>query len=244
MSRIAYFDCFSGASGDMILGALLDAGLSFEALQQELAGLALPEGAFAIEAQRVHRAGFAATKLDVVVKEPPRHRSLGEVLSIVDASRLPEADRVRIGDVFRALGAVEAKVHGQTLAGVELHEVGAVDALVDVTGAVVGLRLLGVDEVYVSPLPLGRGETKGAHGVLPLPAPATLELLAAANAPTVEGEGARGELVTPTGAAILTTLGRFQRPALRLGRVGTDGRRAQGPSHAPLPMSDRAHHGQ
>ena len=220
MSRIAYFDCFSGASGDMILGALLDAGLSFEALQQELAGLALPEGAFAIEAQRVHRAGFAATKLDVVVKEPPRHRSLGEVLSIVDASRLPEADRVRIGDVFRALGAVEAKVHGQTLAGVELHEVGAVDALVDVTGAVVGLRLLGVDEVYVSPLPLGRGETKGAHGVLPLPAPATLELLAAANAPTVEGEGARGELVTPTGAAILTTLGRFQRPALRLGRVG------------------------
>jgi uncharacterized protein (TIGR00299 family) protein len=122
--------------------------------------------------------------------------------------------------VFQALGEVEAQVHGQALESVELHEVGSVDALVDVTGAVAGLRLLGVEEVYVSPLPLGRGATRGQHGVLPLPAPATLALLARANAPTVEGEGAPGELVTPTGAAILTTLGRFNRPAMRLDAVG------------------------
>jgi pyridinium-3,5-bisthiocarboxylic acid mononucleotide nickel chelatase len=220
MPRVGYFDCFSGASGDMILGAIVDAGVDFEALRAEVMKLALPEGAFALEAQKVKRAGFAATKADVVVKEPPRHRSLREVLDIVGRSGLPEMDRERASEIFRALGEVEAQVHGQSLDSVELHEVGAVDALVDVCGAVAGLRLIGVEDVFVSPLPMGRGETKGSHGVIPLPAPATLALISRANAPTVEGEGPRGELVTPTGAAILTTLGRFQRPAMRIERVG------------------------
>jgi uncharacterized protein (TIGR00299 family) protein len=218
--RVAYFDCFSGASGDMILGALLDAGLDFEALCSEVSKLALPEGAFTISARKVQRAGFAATKLDVTVHEPPRHRSLAEVLDIAHRSQLPQADRGRIASVFQALGEVEAQVHGTSIDAVELHEVGAVDALVDVTGAIAGLRLLGIDDVFVSPLPLGRGEVKGAHGVLPVPAPATLGLIARANAPTVEGEGPRGELVTPTGAALLTTLGRFERPAMRIEAVG------------------------
>jgi uncharacterized protein (TIGR00299 family) protein len=220
MTRVAYFDCFSGASGDMILGALLDAGLAFEALQAEVAKLALPAGAFRVEANRVTRAGFAATKLDVVIDEAPRHRSLGEVLSIIRASELPSGDIERIEGVFRALGEVEAKVHGSSVEAVELHEVGAVDAMVDVTGCVVGLRLLGIEAVYVSPLPLGHGEGRGSHGTLPLPAPATLELVARAGAPIVEGEGPRGELVTPTGAALLTTLGRFERPAMRVESVG------------------------
>ena len=204
----------------MILGALLDAGLPFDALRTEVEKLALPPAAFEIRAERVQRAGFAATKLDVIVKEPPRHRSLAEVLEVVRRSKLPEKDRGRIEAVFRALGEVEARVHGSSVEEVELHEVGAVDALVDVTGAVAGLRLLDVQDVYVSPLPLGRGEGKGSHGVLPLPAPATLELVARAGAPIVEGEGPRGELVTPTGAALLTTLGRFQRPAMRIDKVG------------------------
>jgi uncharacterized protein (TIGR00299 family) protein len=220
MTRLAYFDCFAGASGDMILGALLDAGLDLEALRAEVSKLALPEGAFSIEARKVKRAGFAATKLDVRVTEPPRHRSLAEVLDVVRSSALPAVDRERIEAVFCALGEAEAQVHGETPDAVQLHEVGAVDALVDVAGAVAGLRLLGVESVYVSPLPLGHGETKGEHGALPLPAPATLALLARAGAPTVEGEGPGGEAVTPTGAAILTTLGRFQRPALRIERVG------------------------
>jgi uncharacterized protein (TIGR00299 family) protein len=220
LTRVAYFDCFSGASGDMILGALLDLGLSLDGLRHEAEKLPLPPGAFDLTAAKVQRGGFAATKLDVVVKEPPRHRSLAEVLEIVRGSGLPEVDRQRIERVFRALGEAEAKVHGSSVEDVELHEVGAVDALVDVTGAVAGLRLLGVEDVYVSPLPLGRGEISGRHGVLPLPAPATLELIACAGAPTVEGEGPRGELVTPTGAAVLTTLGRFQRPAMRVEGVG------------------------
>jgi pyridinium-3,5-bisthiocarboxylic acid mononucleotide nickel chelatase len=220
MPRVAYFDCFSGASGDMILGALLDAGLPFEALQAEVGKLALPQGAFELKAERVQRAGFAATKLDVIVKEPPRHRSLAEVLEVVRTSHLPETDRGRVETVFRALGEVEAKVHGSSVEAVELHEVGAVDALVDVTGCVVGLRLLGVEDVYVSPLPMGHGEGRSSHGAMPLPAPATLELIARVNAPIVEGEGFRGEMVTPTGAALLTTLGRFQRPAMRIEKVG------------------------
>ena len=220
MTRLAYFDCFAGASGDMILGALVDAGLALEALRAEVSRLALPEGAFAIVATRVKRAGFAATKVDVDVREPPRHRSLAEVLDVIQRSQLPEADRERAGAVFRALGEAEARAHGESLDEVTLHEVGAVDAMVDVVGAVAGLRLLGVEAVYVSPLPLGRGEAKGQHGALPLPAPATLALVARAKAPVVEGEGPRGELLTPTAAAILTTLGRFQRPAMRVEAVG------------------------
>lgn len=221
MGRVAYFDCFSGASGDMVLGALLDAGLSFEALQAELTGLALPEGAFRVAARPVHRAGFAATKFDVEIEEQPMHRSLAEVLNIVHQSRLPEADRRRIAAVFNALGEAEAKVHGETREDVELHEVGSVDAIVDISGAVIGLRLLGIDDVYVSALPLGHGQVKGRHGLLPVPAPATLELIARAGAPVVEGEGPQGELVTPTGAALLTTLGQFKRPAMRISKVGS-----------------------
>jgi uncharacterized protein (TIGR00299 family) protein len=142
------------------------------------------------------------------------------VLDIIARSDFDARDKARVTAVFRSLGEAEAAVHGESIEAVELHEVGAVDAIVDITGVVAGLRLLGVEEVFVSPLPLGHGEVRGAHGVLPIPAPATLALLARANAPTVEGEGPRGELLTPTGAAILTTLGRFERPAMRLETVG------------------------
>jgi uncharacterized protein (TIGR00299 family) protein len=220
VTRIAYFDCFSGASGDMILGALLDAGLSFGAVKAEVEKLALPPGAFSIEARAVRRAGFAATHFVVSLNEPSRRRSLQEVLAIIDQSPLVDDDRRKVRQVFTTLGEVEAKVHGEALDEVELHEVGSVDALVDVTGAVAGLRLLGVEEVYVSPFPLGHGEIEGRHGRLPVPAPATLALIAAAGAPVVDGEGPPSELVTPTGAAILTTLGTFKRPAMRLQSVG------------------------
>jgi len=204
----------------MILGAMVDAGLSFEKLQAEVGKLALPAGAYELRASRVSRAGFAATKVDVDVREAPRHRSLADVQAIVRGSTLPEVDKAAIERIFTAIGEAEARVHGQTLAAVELHEVGAVDAMVDVTGAVAGLRLLGVEQVYVSPLPLGHGEARGSHGAIPVPAPATLALLAASGAPVAGGEGAGGELVTPTGAAILTTLGRFERPPMRIHAVG------------------------
>jgi uncharacterized protein (TIGR00299 family) protein len=220
LGRTAYFDCFSGASGDMVLGALVDAGLSLDELATEVAKLGLPRDAYQLSSRRVSRAGFAAMKVEVTVNEPPRHRSLKDILDIVYASALPQGDRERVAAVFTRLGEAEAKVHGCSLDAVELHEIGAVDAMVDVTGAVAGLRLLGIDAVYCSPLPLGSGFVQGSHGILPIPAPATLELIAAAKAPTVAGEGAPGELVTPTGAAILTTLARFERPALQVERVG------------------------
>lgn len=219
MPKVAYFDCFSGASGDMVLGAIVDAGLPFERLVAEIQKLPLPSGAYELSVTKVLRAGYAATKVDVKVSEPPKHRSLEDVLAIIRSSALPEGDKANIDKVFRAIGQAEAKVHGRAPGDVQLHEVGAVDAMVDVTGAVAGLRLLGVDEVYVSALPVGHGEARGSHGGMPVPAPATLELLCAAGAP-VTGEGPPGELVTPTGAAILSVLGRFERPALRVHAVG------------------------
>ncbi len=221
MARIAYFDCFSGASGDMILGALVDAGLPLEDLRAALS--ALPLDGYSLESERVTRAGLTATKVHVYRDEAPQpHRTLADVLDILAAPELLETDRERAGRIFRALAEAEGRVHGVSALDVHFHEVGAVDAIVDITGAVIGLRLLGIDEVYVSPMPVGAGTVRAAHGVLPVPAPATLELLTAAGAPLRPGTGEpRMELVTPTGAAILTTLGRFERPAMTLSRSGT-----------------------
>jgi len=220
--RIAYLDCFSGVSGDMLLGALLDAGLQQAALEGELARLKLR--GYRLEVSKVGRAGLAATRVEVVpVGEPPPHRRLPDVLSVIEGSDLPATDRERGSLVFRRLAEAEGRVHGQAPDEVEFHEVGAVDTLVDVMGAVAGLRLLEVGELYCSPLPAGGGPpvAGGAHGVLPVPAPATLELLARAGAPLTSPAGEPAfELVTPTGAAIVTTLARFERPAMRVTGVG------------------------
>ncbi|MBI2761199.1 MAG: nickel pincer cofactor biosynthesis protein LarC [Chloroflexi bacterium] len=220
--RIAYFDCFSGASGDMILGALVDAGLRLDDLREALA--ALPVGGYALEAERVTRAGMAATKVHVRLDAAPQpHRTLRDILDIFDQSGLVAADRERAGLVFLLLAEAEGRVHGVPADKIHFHEVGAVDAIVDIVGSVIGLRMLGVEEVYVSALPLGGGTVRAAHGVLPVPAPATLELLAAAGAPTrpAAADEPRMELVTPTSAAILTALGHFERPAMRLAAIGT-----------------------
>lgn len=218
--RVAYFDCFSGASGDMILGALVDAGLPLDDLRAALAGL--PLRGYTLEAERVTRAGMAATRVRVHRRETPQpRRTLGDILDLLNRSTLPPEDRERTRRVFIALADAEARVHGVAPDQIHFHEVGAVDAIVDVTGAVVGLRLLSVAEVYVSPLPLGGGTVRAEHGTLPVPAPATLALLASAGAPLRPGaDEPLMELVTPTGAALLTTLGRFARPAMRLERIG------------------------
>jgi uncharacterized protein (TIGR00299 family) protein len=226
VARIAYLDCFSGVSGDMLLGALMHAGASLEEMRAELARV--PLTGYRLEAKRVTKAGIAAMQAEVRVRERqeprpdgrPSGRTLADVTALIDASSLPAADRDKGRAVFHRLAEAEAAVHGETVETVHLHDVGAVDAIVDVMGAVVGLRLLGVEELYCSPLPLGAGEVSGPHGSLPVPAPATLELLARTNAPTRAGGGAEGELVTPTGAAIVTTLARFERPEMTLERVG------------------------
>jgi len=219
MGLIAYFDCFSGVSGDMVLGALVDAGLSLDALAGELASLRLD--GYELRAERVQRAGLAATRVHVELDgrpQPPRH--LDDVLAVIGAAALPEEDRVRGEHVFRTMAEAEAEVHGTDIGSVHFHEVGAVDAIVDVMGAIAGLRLLGVDSCYASSVPSGSGVARSQHGSIPVPAPATLALLARVRAPLSADGGERGELVTPTGAALITTLAQFGRPAMSLQRIG------------------------
>ncbi len=217
--KIAYFDCPSGASGDMILGALVDAGVSLDSLGAELAKL--PLVGYRLAAREVTKGAFRATKVDVEVdaRAHDRQRSLPEILSLLDGSRLP--DRVKAGArrIFARLGEAEARVHGTTVDEVHFHDVGAVDAIVDVTGAVAGLHLLGVEAVHVSALPLGGGMVEGPHGKIPVPGPGTAELLK--GFPLFDN-GVRAELVTPTGAAILTTLAGSagSMPRMTVERVG------------------------
>jgi uncharacterized protein (TIGR00299 family) protein len=206
--KIAYFDCIAGASGDMVLGALLDAGLQEAALREGLAALQLDD--FDLDCRRVLKHGLSATKVDVLVTDDVPARLLPDIEAIVERSDLPPAIKEGAIAIFRRLGEVEAGIHGTTIDQVHLHELGGVDTIVDVVGALIGLDALGIERVYVSPLPLGRGFVRGAHGSIPLPAPATLALLAHG---TLSGEGIpvlgsdlEVELVTPTGAALLSSL--------------------------------------
>jgi uncharacterized protein (TIGR00299 family) protein len=216
--KLAFFDCPSGASGDMILGALVDAGAPFEALAGELDGLRVD--GYRLDRREVIKAGFRATKVDVTLGDHEAvHRGLREILDILERSRLAPAVRDMAARVFRRLAEAEARVHGTTPERVHFHDVGAVDAIVDVTGACIGLHLLGVDAVHVGALPVGGGFVEGPHGRMPVPGPATAELLK--GFPTLD-TGIRRELVTPTGAAILTTLavGAGAMPAMRVTAVG------------------------
>ena len=215
--RLAYFDCFAGASGDMLLGALLDAGLDHAALQGRLARLKLP--GWRLDIQPVTKNGLAATAVTVTVEGESPERTLSDITAIIHSSELFDAEKTLSTRVFERLADAEARVHGSTPAEVHFHEVGAVDAIVDIVGVVCGLALLGIEAVYVSPLPLGRGFTHSAHGLLPLPAPAVVELL---HGIPVTGAEAAGETVTPTGAAILVTIAKSFGgiPPMHLDRVG------------------------
>ncbi len=217
MPTAIYFDCFSGISGDMAIGALLDAGLPLDALRAELGKLDLP--GWSIDAERGVKGYLAGTRAIVHAPEQAAHRHLSDVRALIEASALAPEVRARCVHMFGLLAEAEGQVHGIPAEAVHFHEVGALDAIVDVVGVVAGLALLGVDEVYASPLPLGSGWVRAAHGLLPIPAPATLALLAAAGAPTLPDD-TPAELVTPTGAALLAGLATFRRPALRLAQVG------------------------
>lgn len=213
-----YVDCFSGAAGDMLVGALLDTGLPLDALRAELAKIPL-EG-YRVEATPVRQHHICGTHFEVHVEEHEHpHRHLGDIEDIFRRSSLPAADVARILAIFRRLGRAEAKVHGTSIEEVHFHEVGAVDSIIDIAGTVIALRLLGVERIFCSPLTLGSGTIHTAHGLLPVPAPATLEILAEAGAPTRPGQ-VESELVTPTGAAILCELAEFGRPAMRVRGVG------------------------
>jgi hypothetical protein len=215
---IAYLDLPSGLSGDMFLSCLVDAGWPVEALQASLSRLPLPAQAWTVRAEPVMRGPLAATLVTVETTEDHHHRGLHEIRALIEAADLPEAVRTNAVATFTRLAQVEAKVHGLAVAEIHFHEVGALDAIVDIVGVAAGLHALGIAELYASPVPLGPGWTQAAHGALPLPAPATLALLASVQAPTRPAPGP-GELVTPTGAALLAQYATFRQPAMRLQRI-------------------------
>lgn len=215
--RVAYLDCVSGAAGDMLLAALLDAGASLEAVREAVAACGVSE--VAIDVSEVYRAGLRGLLLDVSVSGDGRSRDLTECTAAVAASGLPARVRAGATAALRRLGETEARLHGSSAGSGHLHELSAADTLVDIVGVCAALDSLGVVEVGCSPLPAAPGTVSTAHGELPLPAPATLSMLAAAAAPLLPGASGV-EQVTPTAAALLTTLARFEMPRMRLRVVG------------------------
>jgi len=198
--KICYLDAFSGLSGDMTVGALIDAGADATALFDALGSLGT--GAeFRVE--KTKRRGIAASKFYVTGGDGKTHRHLSHIVKMIDAAPLPLRAAARAKQVFERLGAAEAKVHGTSIEKVHFHEVGAVDSICDIVGACLAFELLGVDAVYCSPVNVGSGTVNTEHGVMPVPAPATAELLAGR---PVYSRGPAMELTTPTGAAIATTL--------------------------------------
>jgi uncharacterized protein (TIGR00299 family) protein len=236
VSRLLYFDCFSGISGDMVLGALVDAGLPMARLQEALGSLAV--GGYHVHAEKVLRAGVSATKF-VVQEDGTRgsglearhahdhdhhqhhhpHRSLPEIYKLIDKSALSSAGRDRAKSLFRRLAEAEAAIHDMPVEKVHLHEVGALDSIIDIVGAVFGLEWLGADQIVSSPLNVGGGMVHSAHGHFPVPAPATVKLLG--SAPVYSG-AVQKELVTPTGALLVSSYASSYGPipAMTIEQVG------------------------
>ena len=248
MARVMYFDCFAGAAGDMVLGALLDAGLPLEALTQALGSVGVGHE---LKAIKVVRAGITATHVDLVAAaghddghrhhqqhhpgdaghhhghhhggheqlHSHEHRSLAEITHLIGHSALSAAGKARAIELFRRIGEAEAAIHNMSIDEVHLHEVGAVDSIVDIVGAVFALEWFGIDDIVASPLNVGGGMVEMAHGVFPVPAPATLRLLA--DAP-VYSSGIQSELLTPTGALIISSYARAYgpMPAMTVERIG------------------------
>lgn len=216
--KIAYLEAVGGASGDMMLGALVDAGLPIETLRADLARL--PLSGWSLEAAKVHRGAIAATQVTVRTGEGETHRHLRQLLALLDGADLPAPVLERARAILRRIGEAEAAIHGEPVERVHLHELGGMDTVLDVVGAVAGLHRLGVERVHVAPLPLAHGTVETRHGTMPLPAPATLALLR--GAPVRLVGGLEAELVTPTGAALLAGLadGFGGCPLMHLGGVG------------------------
>jgi pyridinium-3,5-bisthiocarboxylic acid mononucleotide nickel chelatase len=216
--RIGYFDCFSGCSGDMILGALVDAGLPVAELQTAIDGLQVP--GITLRAETIKRGAFRGTLVRVETAEQGHpHRHLSGIKKILEAGALAPEVRADALRIFRRLAEAEAEAHGVDIEKIHFHEVGALDAIADIVGAAWGIRQLGLEAIHVSPINLGSGFVTGAHGRMPVPAPGTAALLAGFPA---YGSEIRAELTTPTGAAVLTSLaaGFGPMPPMTLERVG------------------------
>lgn len=215
--KVCYLDCFSGIAGNMLLGALIDAGLDFELLRSELAKLKL-EGVD-LKVQKTKRGGLAGTHMSVKTAHDQHHRSLNTIERIIEESDLSDTVKSAARRIFRRLGKAEAIVHDVPIEKVHFHEVGALDAIADIVGAAIGFEALGIERIVCSAINLGSGTVKAAHGVMPVPAPATARLVE--RAPTYV-DGPAVELTTPTGAAIAVTLADAfgAMPAMRLEASG------------------------
>lgn len=214
--RIAYFDCFSGISGDMILGALMDAGLSLHQLKKQLA--ALPLSGYQVKVQKVTRCGLAGTQVRVILKDKIP-LSLPKMYALIKRSRLDNTIKEKARTVLHQLERAERQVHASRRNPIHLHELGSPDTLIDIVGAASGLAILGIDKIYVSPIPFNYGMIESVHGPIPLPAPATIELLKGFQ---LYPSPIKKELVTPTGAALVSVLGKpvQEMPVMSVSAVG------------------------
>ncbi len=220
---IAYLDCHSGISGDMFLGALLDldAGFSLDFLINALKGLSID--GYELKLEPFQDKGILGSRFDVVISEQDtsiqQARRLSDIVALLQASTFSLKVREMAISIFQCLARAEATIHGMSIDEVHFHEVGAIDAIIDITGAAIALEALNITQLYASSLPLSSGHVQTAHGILPVPAPATLEILRLVPA-LWKPSPAEGEMVTPTGAAILATQARFQTPAIFIEHVG------------------------
>jgi hypothetical protein len=214
---VAYFDCFSGIAGDMILGALVDLGVDEKFLKKELKKL--PIVGYNIDIKTAESNHIAARDVTVKIKEEQHHRHLSDIINLLEQSTLDSEVQKLSQTIFQNLAEAEAAVHRIDINEVHFHEIGAVDSIIDIVGAAIGITHLDIKKIYCSPLPLGHGFVTCAHGILPLPAPATVELLKGVPVYSVDRTT---ETVTPTGAAIITTLADHfgPMPAMKINKIG------------------------
>jgi len=213
-----YFDCFSGISGDMIIGALLDAGLEFEHLKNELKKLNLEN--YSLKAEKLIKSNIAATKFTVISNENSNEeRNINEINSIIENSSLDNNIKSKIKKIFLKIAEAESKIHNKSVDKIHFHEIGAIDTIIDVSGAVIGIGKLGIEKVYCSKINVGSGFVEFSHGRFPVPAPATAEILKGIS---VYSTDSNAELATPTGAAIISVLAdRFgEMPEMKVERIG------------------------
>ena len=215
---VAYFDCFSGIAGDMILGALIDLGVDIEFFKKEIKKLGLMD--YSIDVKKAKKKNVTASDVIITINEKQQsHRSYKDIKKLIDESCLDDDVKDLSKKIFYNLAVAEGKVHNVDTDDVHFHEVGAVDSIIDIVGSVIGLKKLGVDQVFCSKLPLGSGFVNCSHGVIPIPAPATVELLR--DVPVYQAD-VDHEMVTPTGAAVITTIadGFGEMPLMKIKKVG------------------------
>ena len=214
---IAYFDCFSGIAGDMILGAFIDLGLDVDYLKTEIEKLDI--SGYIIDVKNIEKNNISAKDVNITVKEKQHHRSLSDIKNLIDNSRLDKDIKDMSKKIFLKIGKAESKIHNIDINSVHFHEVGAIDSIIDIVGAAIGLKKLGIINVFCSHLPLGKGFIKCAHGIIPIPAPATVELLK--DVPVYQTD-IKHEMVTPTGAAVITTIASHfgEMPLMKIKKIG------------------------